>query len=184
MIKIVRTLLVGSLTILLIGMADAGGPVAVALPGSPAGAAAAGKPSKPDKEALVGSWEETFVTSFVPSKSLVTFHGDGTMTNSDQGGILANPFPFYAAQTLVFSDGHGAWIHLDKRSFAYKQVELLSDESGNLLGYLRVRGIYTVTDDGDKYNGSSTFVFTDVDNNALLTGDASNAGVRIQVELP
>ena len=73
-----------------------------------------------------------------PLKSLGSFHDDGTMVCSDQGAVTTDP-------PSVFSSCHGAWTHLEKRTFAYTSRELISDLSGNLVGYLKVRGVYTVS---------------------------------------
>jgi len=135
----------------------------------------------PPKNALVGSWLET--VTFPPEsgrpqlKSLVTFHGDGTMINSDQGSVTADP-------PLVFTSGHSVWAQLEKRTFALTQLELISDLSGNLVGYLKVRGVYTIAQSGDEYNGNSFAEVFDTTGNVLFSVDVTNAGQRIQLELP
>ena len=100
----------------------------------------------PNKKALVGSWLETVTfppeSGRPPLKSLVSFHADKTMVASDQGGVTTDP-PF--AQ----SSGHGVWTHLKQRTFAYSVRYLFSDLSGNLQAYLRVRGVYTVSQSGN-----------------------------------
>jgi hypothetical protein len=135
----------------------------------------------PNKTALVGSWLETvtFPPEFgrPPLKSLVTFHGDGTMVNSDQGGVTVDP-------PLVATSGHGAWQHLRHRTFAYVQRELFSDLNGNLTGHLKVRGIYTVSDSGGEYTGTSFAEVFDADGNFLASVEVTNAAERIVVELP
>ena len=77
-----------------------------------------------------------------PLKSLGSFHDDGTMVCSDQGNVTTEP-------PTVFSSGHGVWTHLEKRTFAYTALGLISDLSGNLRGYLKARGIYTVSQSGN-----------------------------------
>jgi hypothetical protein len=135
----------------------------------------------PNKEALVGTWLETviFPPEFgrPPLLSLVSFHADGTMVNSDQGGVTIDP-------PLVVSAGHGAWRHLRHRTFAYTTRELFSDLSGNLTGHLKVRGIYTVSDSGDEYSGISFAEVFDADGNLLASVEVTNSGQRIEVELP
>ena len=109
--------------------------------------------AEPPRNALVGSWLET--ATFPPGtrppiKALSTYHGDGTLVVSDQGSVTtASPMPG------VFTAGHGVWKHLEKREFAYTQIELISDLSGNLVGYLKVRGVYDVSESGNEYNGTS-----------------------------
>jgi len=135
----------------------------------------------PSKNALVGSWLET--VTFPPEsgrpqlKGLVTFHGDGTMVNSDQGTVTVDP-------PSVSTSGHGVWAPLERRTFAYTQFELISDLSGNLVGYLKVRGIYTVAQSGDEYTGNSFAEVFDTAGNVLFSVDVTNAGQRIQLELP
>jgi hypothetical protein len=135
----------------------------------------------PNKEALVGSWLETVTfppeTGRPPLKSLVTFHGDGTMVASDQGGVTIDP-PFAA------TSGHGGWRHLRNRRFAYTQLTLFSDLSGNLTGYLKVRGIYTVSNSGNEYTGTSFAEVFDTNDVLLFSVWVTNAAQRIQVELP
>jgi hypothetical protein len=135
----------------------------------------------PPKNALVGSWLETvtFPPEFgrPPLKSLVTFHEDGTFLNSDQGGVTVDP-------PGVSSSGHGVWKHLGKDDFAYTQIELFSDLSGNLVGYLKVRGIYTVSKSGNEYTGTSFAEVLDTTGNVQISVTVTNAGQRIQLELP
>ena len=95
-----------------------------------------------NKKALVGSWLETVTfppeSGRPPLKSLGSFHADETMVCSDQGAVTTEP-------PSVFSSCHGVWTHLKQRTFAYTSRELISDLSGNLVGYLKVRGVYTVS---------------------------------------
>ena len=145
-----------------------------------AGRAEAGDPT-PNKKALVGSWIETVTfppeAGRPPLKSLGTFHDDGTMQCSDQGSVTLDP-------PTIFTSCHGAWKHLENRTFAYTSVELISDLSGNLVGYLKVRGIFTVSQSGNEYNGNSYAEILDTDGNVLFSVDVINAGQRIKVELP
>jgi hypothetical protein len=135
----------------------------------------------PNKKALVGSWLETVTfppeSGRPPLKSLGTFHADGTMTCSDQGGVTTEP-------PSVVTSCHGVWAHVEQRQFAYTSLALISDLSGNLVAYLKVRGIYTVSQSGDSYSGTSFAEVVDTNGNVLFSVDVTNAGQRIQVELP
>ena len=135
----------------------------------------------PNKKALVGSWLETVTfppeAGRPPLKSLGTFHDDGTMQCSDQGSVTV-------AEPTIFTACHGAWKHLEGRTFAYTSMELISDLSGNLVGYLKVRGVYTVSDSGNEYDGTSFAEITDPDGAVLFSIGVTNAGRRIVVELP
>jgi hypothetical protein len=137
--------------------------------------------SGPKQRLLVGSWLETVTfppeTGRPPIKSLGTFHNDGTMTCSDQGAVTTDP-------PSVFTSCHGVWTHLEKRKFAYTSFALISDLSGNLVGYLKVRGIYTVSQSGNEYDGTSFATILDTNGHVLFSVEVTNAGRRIQVELP
>jgi hypothetical protein len=135
-------------------------------------------------KSLFGSWVETvtFDNGRPPLKSLVSFHADGTMMASDQGSVTLGPNP----PPGVSSSGVGAWTQLDWHTFAYTDKELFSDLSGNLTGFLKVSGVYTLSGSGDKYSGNSTFEVLDPDQKSLnppITGTVSNSGERISVEV-
>jgi hypothetical protein len=131
--------------------------------------------------ALVGSWLET--VTFAPEagrpplKSLSTFHDDGTMVCSDQGAVTTDP-------PSVFTSCHGVWAHLDHATFTYTARELVSDLSGNLVGYLKVRGVYAVSATGDQYTGTTFAELVDADGNVLFSGSVTNTGERIKAEVP
>ncbi len=135
----------------------------------------------PNKKALVGSWVETVTfppeTGRPPLKSLSTFHDDGTMVCSDQGAVTTDP-------PAVFTSCHGAWTHQTQRQFGYTAMELTSDLTGTLVGYLKVRGTYTVSESGNEYSGTTLAELLDADGVVLLSVTVTNAGKRIQVELP
>ena len=134
-----------------------------------------------NRKALVGSWLETVTfppeAGRPPLKSLGTFHDDGTKVCSDKGAVTLDP-------PTVFTSCHGAWTHVEQRQFAYTALELISDLSGNLVGYLKVRGTYIVSQSGNEYTGTTLAQVLDPDGVVLFSATVSNAGRRIQVELP
>jgi len=135
----------------------------------------------PNKKALTGSWVETVTfppeSGRPPLKSLVSFHGDGIMTYSDQGTVTMEP-------PTVFSSGRGVWRHLERRTFGYTALGLISDLSGNLVGYLKTRGIYTMSQSGNDYSGTTFAEVLDADRNVLFSVEVTNVGRRIQLERP
>ena len=151
----------------------------LAAPGPIASAQNVANASK--QKTLVGSWLETVTfppeTGRPPLKSLGTFHSDGTMTCSDQGGVTTAP-------PSVVTSCHGVWRQLKNREFAYTSLALISDLDGNLAAYLKVRGVYTVSQTGNEYSGTSFAQVLDPDGNALFSVDVTNAADRIVIELP
>jgi hypothetical protein len=131
------------------------------------------------KKALIGSWVETVwfpsESGRPPVKSVGSFHDDGIMVFSDQGGVTIEP-------PTVFSSFQGVWKHLEERKFSYAGLSLMSDLNGNLVGYLKVRGVYTVSQSGNEYNGTSFAEVIDVDGEVLLSVDVTNKGQRIRFE--
>ena len=145
--------------------------------------ASAAHAQSPNTKALVGSWVETVTfpseVGRPPLKSLGTFHADGTMVCSDQGAVTT-----IGPQTGVFTACHGVWAHVSHRTFAYRSMELISDLGGTLVGYLKVRGEYTVDDSGTEYTGASFAQIVAVDGTVLFESAVTNAGERMQLELP
>jgi hypothetical protein len=142
-----------------------------------------GSQGETDARAVVGSWLETVTfppeSGRPPLQSLSSYHDDHTAVCSDQGNVTVT-----GDQPGVFSACHGAWKHLEKRKFAGTFVELISDLSGNLVGYLRVRSVFTVSESGNEYSGSSLAEVLDPGGNVLFGVTVTNAGRRIQVQLP
>src|ERR1700730_709226 len=136
------------------------------------------------KKSIVGSWVETvtFYNGRPNLESLVSFHADGTLMASDQGSVVLPPDQHEG----VSSSGVGAWTQLDWHTYAYTNKELFSDFKGNLTGFLKVSGIYTLDHSGDTYAGYSFFQVYDASNPPGLqdSGFVTNKGERISVELP
>lgn len=142
-----------------------------------------GSQGETDAKALVGSWLETVTfppeAGRPPLQSLSSYHDDHTAVCADQGNVTVD-----SDQPGVFSACHGAWKHLEKRKFAGTFVELISDLSGNLVGYLRVRSVLIVSESGNEYAGSSLAEVLDPDGNVIVDITVTNAGRRIQVQMP
>ena len=140
-----------------------------------------GNAAATNKKALVGSWLDTVTfpaeSGRPPLKSLVSYHDDQIMTYSDQGTVTTEP-------PTVFSSGRGVWKHVEKRTFGYTAFGLISDLSGNLRGYLKTRGVYTLSQSGDEYHGTTFAEVLDIERNVLFSVEVTNAGQRIQFELP
>jgi hypothetical protein len=151
--------------------------------------AAAPRTAMQTANSLVGSWLETVTfppeSGRPPQQGLVTFHHDGTLAVYDQGNVTVALVPPDGPPTgvtgAVFSAGNGAWTQLNRRMFAYTQLELISDLNGTLIGYLKVRGTYTL-ESKNEYSGESLAQVLDTDNNVLFSVSVENKGERITVE--
>jgi hypothetical protein len=87
----------------------------------------------------------------------------------------------------VSSNGVGAWDQLDEHTFEYLNIGLFSDLSGNLTGFLKVRGTYRVSASGNEYTGTSVFELLGPKEEPLtppITGTVSNKGEKISLEQP
>lgn len=133
----------------------------------------------PKKKSIVGSWSETVTFSGAgappPFRSLGTYTEDGNVVVADQGKDTT-VLPF------VFSPGHGAWVHLHGRKFAWTVFELVTDISGNLVAILKVRGEHTVNVSGNAYTGQFRSELFDPVGNLISSFEGTNQGQRIQVE--
>jgi hypothetical protein len=85
----------------------------------------------------------------------------------------------------VESDGLGVWM-LTESGIAYTNEAVLSDLKGNLAGFFKVRGVYTLDSSGNKYTGHSYYQFLGPGHEEGFgpQGWVCNDGVRIQVESP
>ena len=135
----------------------------------------------PNKKSLVGSWVETviFPPEFgrPPLKSLATFHEDHTFTHSDQGSVTLVP-------QEVYSSGRGIWRHVEGRLFEYTSRILISDLAGNLVGQLKFRGTFTVSESGNQYTGTTVAQVLDAGGTPLFSVEVANAAERIVFDEP
>jgi hypothetical protein len=206
--KVIETLLVAGMTIVSTAVLSAQRIDKKALAGivsgavtSPAKMSSSGAAvSKTDilggttKNSLVGAWTET--ATFSPTdpirpnaklKSLVTFHGDGTMSANDEGSVSIDPnppkSPSDVIEGLVFNSGVGVWAQTRRpHTFVYTQHELITDLNGNSVGDLIVRGIYRLLPSGDQYTGNSVYKLSLGD--ATISGSVTNSGSRIPLGFP
>jgi hypothetical protein len=137
------------------------------------------------KKSIVGSWEELVrfplgIHFPTQQRAVMSFHDDGTVVSTGQGSVMLNPPP-----GSVESDGLGAWVQLDWRTFGYTNVAVLSDLDGNLTGFFKVRGVYQLDSSGDSYTGHSYYQFLGPQKqDSGPDGWVCNDGVRISVEAP
>jgi hypothetical protein len=111
---------------------------------------------------------------------MVSFHADGTEAATGQGSVMLKPPP-----GSVKTDSFGAWVQLDWHTFGYTDQAVISDLDSNLIGFFKVRGIYTRDGSGNRYTGRSYFEFLDAHHRPTGTASwACNEGVRISVEQP
>ncbi|AMY08948.1 hypothetical protein LuPra_02154 [Luteitalea pratensis] len=135
----------------------------------------------PNKKALIGSWVETviFPPEFErpPVLSLASYHEDQTFTHSDQGGVTLVP-------QEVYSSGRGIWRHVGGRVFEYTSRMLISDLSGNLIGQLKFRGTFTVSESGNEYAGTTVAQILDAAGTPLFAVEVTNTAERIRFDEP
>ena len=130
----------------------------------------------PRNQAIIGSWMETVTVTTPggppPFVSLSSFGGDGTLAVADQGNVTAQQ---------VFSAGHGSWLHVEGRTFAWTVVELVSAPDGSLIGVFEIRGEYTLDAAYDTYTGRFHAEMLAPSGDLIFAAAGTNAGQRIDV---
>ena len=99
---------------------------------------------------------------------------------ADNGGN-----PLEGARRMFLGYYEFSKVHPDYFSLLFVDSSTpISDLSGNLVGYLKVRGIYTVSGSGHEYTGTSVAQIFDTAANLLFEVQVDNEGRRIVIELP
>jgi hypothetical protein len=141
------------------------------------------------KKSLVGSWVETFTFVGGPrdgfvGTALVNYNSDGTLIGPQGGPITFDPDPTKASIT---SEGTGSWTQTEWNTFVYTSYGLFSDFIGNVVGSLKVKGIYHLDlPSRNGYHGYSFYEVLDKDMKPLVppvTGFVPNVGKRLTVDL-
>jgi len=141
------------------------------------------------RKSLVGSWVETFMFVGGPrdgfvGTTLINYNSDGTLIGPQGGPITFDPDP---AKASITSEGIGSWTQTEWNTFVYTSYALFSDFIGNVVGSLKVKGIYHLDlPSRDGYHGYSFYEVLDKDMKSLVppvTGFVTNVGKRLKVDL-
>ena len=123
--------------------------------------------------AIVGSW---MGTSGGGDKVLASFTADGIAFGSVQGQISLR-FP-------SLTTPHGAWTYLGGRQFTSTSVGLLYElQTGKYQGFIKIRVLLMVSEDGDQVSGTDKVQIFDADGNLVNTfPEGAVHYTRIKVE--
>jgi hypothetical protein len=143
------------------------------------------------QKSLVGSWHETGTFLDGPREGqvgtgLINYNSDGTVIVTEGGSISFDPDP---AKASVTGDDVGSWTQTEWNTFVYTTYTLFSDFNGNVVGSLKVRGVYHLDlPSRDGYTGYSFYELRDKDLNTIppfpgSTGLVRNVGTRLKVDL-
>ena len=176
--KVLRALLAAGMAVILTGTVSAQSTVATV-----------GLLGEFQRKSLVGSWVEKFTFLDGPRKgevgtALVNYNSDGTLIGPQGGPITFDRNP---AKASITSEGAGSWAQTEWNTFVYTSYALFSDFIGNVVGSLKVKGVYHLDlPSRDGYHGYSFYEILDKDMKPLnprITGFVSNQGTRLSVDL-
>ena len=163
--------------------ADCGGRVASAL-SSPAAASRRSSSVQPLRAAtdqtfggdfdrrplIVGLWQVTLVADgAVIDVGFDAWHDDGTETLNDASPVSHNVCL-------------GVWVQKDRRTFQLKHPAFRYDATGNVIGTLVLRETNVVNRAGDRFTGTFTIEFFDLDGTSVFQGAGEIYGQRVTVD--
>ncbi len=128
--------------------------------------------AKATKKAIVGSWLVEGIPGIVAS-----FTSDGIIIGSGQADVSLSPdLPAITAQ-------HGAWTYVGGRQFAFTLVCVQYDvPTGEYRGLIKINGVVTVNDAGDRYSSMVQVKVFDAGGNVVDTFSFPSEATRIDVE--
>lgn len=131
-------------------------------------------------QGFVGTWQVAINNQLDPTyPGLITFATD-ILIVSDPPIVPAPPdLPF---TQIHHSGGHGVWASTDNRTVAFTFDQLVTDENGNLLGVLTIRGTAALSADGQSFEGAFEAVLTDPAGSTSPIDAGTVTGTRIVVE--
>jgi hypothetical protein len=126
------------------------------------------------KEAIVGTWLVTFANT--GSKALITFNADGTLINSFQGEVSANP------ARPPHTSHHGVWRHLGGRQFGLTMWDIFYDiNTGQLIQFTKLRQVITL-ENNDEASALGKADFLNPQGEVVRSGEGTFSYKRIKFE--
>ncbi len=135
-------------------------------------------------DGMVGSWRVTAtVTSLQgipPFPVLMTFHADGTMSQSR--------LYYLPAFGVISTSFHGAWKRIDANQIATTSFSLAQGAPGNaalngaFFGTEKVSFQPVLASDGNSFTAQWTSTVYDPSGNQIMQNNGDLSGVRIQVD--
>jgi hypothetical protein len=132
----------------------------------------------------VGAWLNTVTlgTGGPPTTNLSINSADGTLIDVNAPAAPAPPGAPY--QTAFASTGIGSWASLGGGSAGLSFVVLRTDEAGNSLGTVTVRGIGQLSADGQTASGSGQSTIAGPAGQVLATVPFTVQSTRVRAEAP
>ena len=123
-----------------------------------------------DRPSIVGLWSVTLTSGgSVIDIGYDAWHADGTETLNDASPISHNVCL-------------GVWKQTDRRTYQLKHPALRFDAAGNVIGTLILRETNVINRAGDRFTGTFTIEFFDLNGNQIFAGAGEIAGERITVD--
>jgi hypothetical protein len=124
--------------------------------------------------AIVGAWLATLASN--GSKALITFNADGTLINSFQGEVSANP------ARPPHTSHHGVWRHLGGRRFGLTMWDIFYDINTNqLIQFTKLR-VEVTLENSDEASGNVKIDFLNPQGEVVRSGSGSFSYKRIKYE--
>jgi hypothetical protein len=98
-----------------------------------------------------------------------------TLITVDDNGTLVTS----SSDHLAGSTSHGTWVSLGNNQFAYSQVRMNVDPSGNYSGIRTIDADVTIDSSGDAWTSTTKINFYDVNGTFLQSITSAGTGVRI-----
>jgi len=78
--------------------------------------------------------------------------------------------------------GHGTWVKEEGNEFGFTMAFFITDESGNLVGESKIRGVKRLNESMDKYTGEGVDEIMDFEGNIMAKSSWTVEGTKMVVE--
>ena len=127
----------------------------------------AGSPGFSEHPSIVGLWKVTLTSGgSVIDVGFDAWHSDGTETLNDSSPI---------SNHICL----GVWTQTARREFRLKHPAFRYADDGSLIGTLLLRETNMVNRSGDRFTGTFSIEFFDLDGNSIFQGSGEIVGERV-----
>ena len=139
-----------------------------------------------EEQFLQGTWSDQLSVEGFPTLPMYCTYFTDLVGTQVVGPMLCTinriELPTPQGKLVLQGTGHGAWVKKASRKFDFTMAFFITDESGQLIGQSKIKGVKNLNESMDKYTGEGTDEIVDFNGNVMAKSNWTVEGTKMVVE--